>query len=179
MRHGEKDLPRDIQSADTPFALLSSYAQAINVDDAQEVSGDLASSNYLGFSAGGEYFLLSVEDVRSVFSEIQLVTHLPFSPKWLLGLTSIRSEIVSVVSFADLWRPDRELSSKSYHYILLAREGEGFLLRVDGLYGIHSMDVGVLTTQDRFVDGKIFVDGKNWQRINVTTLLEKELMVSE
>lgn len=167
------------QLPDSPYALLCHYADVFATEQHVEHEQDFDKISYLGFSVGEQHFLLRISDVRSVLNELQYLTRLPFSPPWLLGLSSVRGEIVSVVALAQaLGRPlSKSASSNETHYILLGGEAEGFLLKVDRLHGINRAEVDETAIPKNlpFVDGQASFEGGHWQRINLSMLLRTAL----
>lgn len=168
--------------ADSPYALLCRYAEMyVNVGPQQD-NQDYSASSYLGFGVAEQSFLLRVSEVRSVLNELPYLTHLPFAPSWLLGLSSVRGEIVSVVAFAQIVGEQnaKPAAGSRSHYILLGGDGTGFLLKVDRLYGISRLGIeealGKPAADDKpFVNARASFEGREWQRISLGKLLETAL----
>lgn len=156
----------------SPFELLVLYAehaerrQAI-VDDYQE-----AKDTYLAFRAGEGNFLLNIKYVLEITIGLTGITSLPFSPKWILGLTSSRGDVFSVIDFR--WfnnSEDNSKSSRNPNYILLRDDGVGYILKVDEILGSGDYAVTDQNTNHAWLDGVYDLNGQICQRINVTELI--------
>lgn len=165
------------QEGMTPFQLLTSYADTAVLEGALKENDRVSLPHYLMFMADEKGFLIGLSDVSSVIRDKPVIKPLPFSPAWLRGLSSVRNEIVSVISFSQLFSgsTDHGRQRKEKHYILLNGAMEGFLLEVDKLFGIRLLTVQDKALSERFIDGDVTVDGTTWQRINLDALLATQL----
>lgn len=159
----------------TPFQLLSHYAETATSQGVLKKNNDISMPSYLMFTAEEEGFLISVESIASVIRERPVVKPLPFSPNWFEGLSSVRNEIVSVVSFSRLYKEKPKKRQTDRHYILLSGVMNGFLLEVDKLVGIKSLAIQDAPVENGFVDGYVTEGGVRWQRINLDVLLASKL----
>lgn len=159
-------------AAQQVFAILQDYIERFKTksqDNAQRHKLDLG---YLAFSAGDHYYLLDMSKVLEVTSEISHLTPLPFTPPWLLGLTSSRGDVYSVVDFkrfVDSHSGKR--LSPSHSYIALQEEGRGYILKVDVVQGIRYCDVSQLKSPRAWINGHATMDGREWLRIDLAHLV--------
>lgn len=158
-------------TAHNPFQLLVSYVEMYHQHQAQQQDTHLETNNYLAFSTGGINYLLSMKYVFEVLTEVDSITPLPFSPGWLLGLTSHRSEIYSVIDFKSFVDQKLSPAKKNENYILLRDAGQGYILKVEAVYGIRSCEVASLQSQYDWIDGNATMNDKNWLRINLENLV--------
>ncbi|MBV7433482.1 chemotaxis protein CheW [Cardiobacteriaceae bacterium TAE3-ERU3] len=172
--HFDQEIDQTIDSM-TPFQLLSYYADTALLKGALKENDYASLPSYLMFMAEGEGFLIPVENISSVIREKPVIKPLPFSPSWFQGLSSVRNEIVSVVSFSQLHKGKSNSKQKDMHYILLNGVMNGFLLEVDKLIGIRSLDVEKILSSSAIIDGYALVEGLRWQRINLDVLLATKL----
>lgn len=168
----------DSVQSDSPFELLAYYATLASEikDDGGEAI--VATPHYLLFYAADEGFMINIDHIDTIIKEQPLIKVLPFSPVWLKGLSSIRNEIVSVVSFSSLWQ-DKQSATPGKNYILLRGGMKGFMLEVGDLAGIREVEVEEMKGKKHFIDGRCITDGKSWQRINMDALLMSELTQTE
>lgn len=154
------------------FAILLDYVARFknkSKDSAQRYKLDLG---YLAFSAGDHYYLLDMSKVLEVTSEISHLTPLPFAPSWLLGLTSSRGDVYSVVNFKRFVdNHSGKRLSPNYSYIALQEEGRGYILKVDVVQGIRYCDVNQLKSPRAWINGHATMDGHEWLRIDLAHLV--------
>lgn len=161
-----------IEVGASPFAMLQEYVNLYRARKEARVLSGTDTDSYLAFSAGDECYLLSMAQVLEVATQLDDITPLPFSPFWLLGLTSHRGNIYSVVDFKYFANKKlRSAKNKSNNsYMLLRDVGQGYILKVDFVHGIRSCDVGLLQSQYGWIDGHAHMDDRDWLRINLANL---------
>lgn len=171
---GDGHIEQSMESM-TPFQLLSYYADTAALKDALKESNLATLPNYLMFTAAGDGFLIPIDEINSVIRDKPVIKPLPFAPAWFKGLSSVRNEIVSVISFSQLYTGKELSKQKETHYILLNGVMEGFLLEVDKLIGIRALTVQDSQSSNEFIDGDVTVEGVRWQRINLDALFATKL----
>ncbi|SUO95345.1 chemotaxis protein CheW [Suttonella ornithocola] len=162
----------EVQALKMPFEILLGYQQQYLSRKETQTQTQTSNDSYLAFKAGNEYYLLSMTNVFEVATDINTITPLPFTPVWLLGLTSRRTDIYSVVelkSFID--KAVRPSPKNIGSYIILREAGQGYILKVDIVFGIREYSVTSLQTQQSWIDGHIHLEDKNWLRINLGNLV--------
>ena len=79
------------------FDILSDYVDRYKNKMEHNTQRHKMDLGYLAFVAGDYHYLLDMAKVLEVSSDITQLTPLPFSPSWLLGLTSSRGEVSQLV----------------------------------------------------------------------------------
>lgn len=127
---------------------------------------------YLAFSAGDHHYLLDMSKVLEVNAEISQLTPLPFCPAWLLGLTSSRGEVYSVVDFKRFVDSNaNRRQTQVDNFIALQEEGRGYILKVDAVQGIRYCDVSQIKSPRAWINGHATMDGREWLRIDLAHLV--------
>lgn len=156
----------------SPFSLLESYVATYRQRRDARVSHQLINDSYLAFSAGEDNFLLEMSQILEVVTVTPEITALPFSPSWLLGLTSQRGNIYSVVDFKQFVSPKQQFKpQRSPSFLFLCGLGQGYALKVDSVLGIRSSEMSLLQSQLGWVDGHTKLEGRDWMRINLGNLI--------
>ena len=83
----------------TAEEILERRAASLAVESAEEELSDRISM--LLFRIGGEWYAVRLGDVREIFQDYE-VTSVPCTPQFILGVTSVRGEILSVTDPAQL-----------------------------------------------------------------------------
>lgn len=163
----------DVQNEISPFRLLLNYVELSTERRETRVSRGDYTDGYLAFSVGEDCYLIGMTQVLEVATDVGTITPLPFSPKWLLGLISHRSEVYSVVDFARFLGKKSRTSGRAqnHNFILLRDVGQGYVLKVDTVYGIRTCEIGLLQSQYGWVDGHAHMEEKDWMRINLANLV--------
>lgn len=154
------------------FAILHDYVERFQSKSQHNAQRHKLDLGYLAFSAGDHYYLLDMGKVLEVTSEISHLTPLPFTPSWLLGLTSSRGDVYSVVDFKRFVDSSGgKRLSPNYNYIALQEEGRGYILKVDVVQGIRYCDVSQLKSPRVWINGHATMDGREWLRIDLAHLV--------
>lgn len=154
------------------FGILNDYVEQFKSKEQRNTQRNKMDLGYLAFSAGEYHYLLDMGKVLEVNAEISQLTPLPFCPAWLLGLTSSRGEVYSVVDFkrfVDNNATRRQLQNDSY--IALQEEGRGYILKVDTVQGIRYCEVNQLKSPRVWINGHATMDGREWLRIDLAHLV--------
>lgn len=155
----------------SPFALLLSYVAQFHEKRELRAQEGASAKEYLAFSAGDEAYLISMGQVLEVATSLGELAPLPFSPVWLLGLVGHRNEIYSVVDFSLFLNKKYKPSSKAARaFILLRDAGQGYILKVDNVYGIRTCDMTQLDAPSGWIDGHAHMEDREWRHINVAGL---------
>lgn len=164
----------DVQADASPFQILLHYAEMSRERREMRVNHGDYTDGYLAFNVSDDYYLIGMTQVLEVATDVGNITPLPFSPNWLLGLTSHRSEVYSVVDFGRfLGKKSRPTTGRQQikNFILLRDVGQGYILKVDHVYGIRSCEIGLLQSQYGWIDGHAHMEEKDWMRINLAHLV--------
>lgn len=166
---------QEISTYDTSrhvFEILSSYVEQFQNKLQRNSQRHKLDLGYLAFNAGDHRYLIDMVKVLEVNTEISQLTPLPFSPAWLLGLTSSRGEVYSVVDFkrfVDHSAGRRQIQNDNY--IALQEEGRGYILKVDMVQGIRYCEVSQIKSPRAWINGHATMDGREWLRIDLAHLI--------
>jgi purine-binding chemotaxis protein CheW len=83
----------------TADEILTRRASALALESAEEELSDR--SSMLLFRIGAEFYAVRVSEVREIFQDYE-VTFIPCTPQFILGVTTVRGEILSVTDPAQL-----------------------------------------------------------------------------
>lgn len=154
------------------FEVLNDYVEQLKNKMQRNTQRQKMDLGYLAFSAGDHHYLLDMGKVLEVNAEVSQLTPLPFCPVWLLGLTSSRGEVYSVVDFkrfVDNNVPRRQVQNDNF--IALQEEGRGYILKVDTVQGIRYCEVSQLKSPRAWINGHATMDGREWLRIDLAHLV--------
>lgn len=156
------------------FQILQDYVERFKSKSQRNAQRQKLDLGYLAFSAGEHYYLLDMGKVLEVNAEISHLTPLPFTPSWLLGLTSSRGDVYSVVDFrrfVDGNSTGGYSAAGQQNYIALQEEGRGYILKVDVVQGIRYCEVSQLKSPRVWINGHATMDGREWLRIDLAHLV--------
>lgn len=154
------------------FEILRDYVEQHKAKLQRNTQGHKIDLGYLAFSAGDHHYLLDMGKVLEVNAEISQLTPLPFCPSWLLGLTSSRGEVYSVVDFKRFVDSNaNRRQSQVDNFIALQEEGRGYILKVDVVQGIRYCEVSQLKSPRAWINGHATMDGREWLRIDLAHLV--------
>ena len=157
-----------------PFNLLASYGVMFRQRHEIATSTAGRANSYLAFQAGDKKFIVKMDQVMEVITEIGLITSLPFSKVWLLGLISHRGDIFSVIDFASFLGDRTSYSSagkKNENYILLRNQGHGYVLKVNTVFGIRTCEVSDFQSGFPYITKKATLNDEDWMLIDLDILV--------
>jgi purine-binding chemotaxis protein CheW len=148
-------LPVDGASAEV---VLRERAEALASGVEQEQAADLLA--LLLFRIGEEWYAVRTGDVREIVQDLA-VTALPCVPEYVLGVASIRGEIVSVTEPSAMFGLERDESARASSgptvAVVLYNDQNTTALVVDEIGDIVDVQKGSLWFDDRIV-GLVNVD---------------------
>lgn len=160
-----------------PFNLLASYGVMFRQRHEIATASSRRANSYLAFQAGDKKFIVKMDQVMEVITEIGLITSLPFSKIWLLGLISHRGDIFSVVDFASFLGDRTSYSSagkKNENYILLRNQGHGYVLKVNTVFGIRTCEVSEYKSDFPYITQYAQLNGEDWLLIDLDILVQDD-----
>jgi purine-binding chemotaxis protein CheW len=160
--------------------ILEQRAESLALESAEEEASDRVSM--LLFRIGEEWYAVDVADVREIFQEYK-VTPIPCTPEFILGVTNVRGEILSVTDPAilmSLGRIEGGEDDVAPAAVVITDHLVATALVVDEIGDIvevasNSVEPPVASidrTQAEFVAGTLFVDGLMVGLLNVERILE-------
>lgn len=163
------------RASETPYLLLSRYLDLLARKQIRAAGEPLAQelASYLAFSCGKHRFLVDMQYTVGVESELGHLSPLPFAPNWLLGLTSLRGDIYSVSDLRKfLGLQLKQQRTNRHHYVLLRKEDQGYILKVDNIFGLkHGELTAYRDDALNWVDAQVDIEGEKWLKINIEKLL--------
>jgi twitching motility protein PilI len=125
----------------TPFELLARYerlslAHASDTQDRMDAPGLWRG---IGFRAGARSFVSGIDEINELLA-VPVLTPVPGTQPWLLGVANVRGNLVPVVDFARYLFGERTSHSER-NRLLVVRQGSGHVaLLVDEVFGQRTVD---------------------------------------
>jgi twitching motility protein PilI len=125
----------------TPFELLARYerlslAHASETQDRMEAPGLWRG---IGYRAGARSFVSGIDEINELLA-VPVLTPVPGTQPWLLGVANVRGNLVPVVDFARYLFGERTPHSER-NRLLIVRQGSGHVaLLVDEVFGQRTVD---------------------------------------
>jgi purine-binding chemotaxis protein CheW len=178
-----EDVLRSIGS--TAEEILERRAQSLALESSEEEVTD--SLSMLLFRIGDEWYAIRVGDVREIFQEYD-VTALPCTPPFILGVTNVRGEILSVTDPALLTGLGKIVGTDGAQppAVVVTSGGVTTALVVDEIGDIVEVSntsieppVSMIDrAQAAFVVGSVFIDGMMVGLLDAGRVLEPVGLVS-
>jgi purine-binding chemotaxis protein CheW len=111
------------------FATEETYLRATDTRDARPTRAVLT------FNVGGETYGLDILHIREIIKIIE-ITEVPRSPRFLLGVISVRGVIIPVLDLRARLRLDDLPLTRAARILVADRDGEPFGLLVDAVTGV-------------------------------------------
>jgi purine-binding chemotaxis protein CheW len=145
--------------------ILRERAESLAAEQQEHEVEDMVS--LLMFSLGEEWYAVPIRSVREIYNEY-LVTPVPCTPGFILGVVNIRGEIVSVTDVKQLLRLPLTPPDAAAPVIVVENDTCSTALLVDVIGDIvdvaHSgLEAPVATldkSQAAFVSGSVFIDDR-------------------
>jgi purine-binding chemotaxis protein CheW len=159
--------------------ILDRRAESLALEAIEEEASDRLSM--LLFRIADEWYAVRVDNVREIFQEYQ-VTTVPCTPPFILGVTNVRGEILSVTDPAVLMTLGKIVGMEGMQppAVVVTNTGVTTALVVDEIGDIIEVPHAAIEppvsiidrTQAEFVAGSVFVDGTMVGLVNVDRVLE-------
>lgn len=125
----------------TPFELLAHY-ERLSLAHAADVQRTLEAPGLwrgIGYRVGTRQFASSIEEISELLA-VPVLTPVPGTRPWLLGIANVRGNLVPVIDLARFLFDERTpLSDRSR--LLVVRQGSGHMaLLVDEVFGQRTVD---------------------------------------
>ncbi len=126
---------------------------------------------FVVFTLGDELFAVSAQKVSEVVQPLG-ITALPNVPEWLLGITNLRGEIVSVINLPKLWRAEIPTNFAKPKLIILREKTATIALATDRLNEIVNVpdEAILLSENDSHIYAQATLDAKNLNLIDTEKL---------
>jgi len=163
----------------TDAEILQRRAESLALESVEEEMSDR--SAMLLFRIGEEWYAVRVKDVREIFQEYEL-TVIPCTPEYILGVTNVRGEILSVTDPALITGLGRIVGMEGIQppAVVVTNGGVTTALVVDEIGDIVEVPHGAIEppvsiidrAQAEFVAGSVYIDGNMVGLMNVDRVLE-------
>ena len=138
--------------------------------------GDKRAAGLLGFQAGGDYWLVDLTDSGEIVP-MTVLTAVPLSKPWFVGIANIRGNIYSVADFSAFQGKETTPHNASSRLLLIGtRYGNNAALLVTRMLGLRNEDNLTPAAVDSDSPGwatKAYTDneGRRWRKLDVRELL--------
>lgn len=127
--------------AASPFETLARY-ERLSLGHASDTEQKFDAPGLwrgIGFRVGQRAFVSSIEEINELLA-LPLLTTVPGTQPWLLGVANVRGNLVPVIDFGRFLFGERTVSSERAR-LLVVRQGTGSVaLLVDEVFGQRTLD---------------------------------------
>lgn len=157
--------------------------RADSLAQSQDEESVLETRALLLFSLGEEWYAFPIEGVREIYNDY-LVTRIPRTPEFILGVVNVRGEIISITDLGTMMRvpsrTQRDINSTLPSAIIVANDICVSAVVVDEIGDIvevpnNAIEPALSTlekSQAEFVAGSVYVDGRLIGIVNLDKVLE-------
>lgn len=158
-----------------PYEILSYFSELLNQKKSNKNNNEDQTktvNSYLAFKCGDWRFLVDLDYVVSVETDLGVISPLPLTPHWLLGLASLRGDIYSVSDFRRFLGISTTKQVGGQYYLAFKKEDQRYMLRVDAIFGLRQCCLNEYQDEKNdWIDGQGSADGEKWLKMNVDKLL--------
>jgi twitching motility protein PilI len=125
----------------TPYEILARYERRSLVH-ASEVQDQLDAPGLwrgIGFRVGARLLVTGIDEVSELLA-VPLLTPVPGTQPWLLGVANVRGNLVPVIDFARFLFDERAQHSDRSRLLIVRQGGGNVALLVDEVYGQRTVD---------------------------------------
>jgi twitching motility protein PilI len=125
----------------TPFELLARYerlslAHAQDVQDRMEAPGLWRG---IGYRVGSRLFVSAIDEISELLA-VPVLTPVPLTQPWLLGVANVRGNLVPVIDFARFLFGERTQPTERTRLLIVRQGGGNVALMVDEVFGQRTVD---------------------------------------
>jgi len=124
----------------TPFEYLISVDRKCvqHQDGFVQLESDVSFSHGLAFQLGKHKYIIPIADVSEVLS-IDEYTHIPRSPSWLVGISNVRGNLITLLDLHDfIFSNPIAMKYTSKRMLLVKQETHYYGLIIDAVIGMKS-----------------------------------------
>lgn len=125
----------------TPYEILARY-ERLSLAHASDVQRTLEAPGLwrgIGYRAGSREFVSGIDEISELLA-VPLLTPVPGTQPWLLGVANVRGNLVPVIDFARFLFDERTTLTERSR-LLIVRQGNGSVaLLVDEVFGQRTVD---------------------------------------
>lgn len=157
--------------------------RAESLSQAQDEETTLETRALLLFSLGEEWYAFPIEGVREIYNDY-VVTRIPRTPEFILGVVNVRGEIISVTDLGTMIRvpsrTQRDINSGLPSAIIVANDTCVSAVVVDEIGDIVEVPKDAIEpalstlekSQAEFVAGSVYIDSRLIGIVNLDKVLE-------
>jgi twitching motility protein PilI len=125
----------------TPFEILARYerlslAHAQDVQDRMEAPGLWRG---IGYRVGSRLFVSAIDEINELLA-VPVLTPVPLTQPWLLGVANVRGNLVPVIDFGRFLFGERTQPTERTRLLIVRQGGGGVALMVDEVFGQRTVD---------------------------------------
>lgn len=141
----------------TPFEVLARYerlslAHASDTRDRQMDAPGLWRG--IGFRVGTRFLVSGIDEINELLA-VPVLTPVPGTQPWLLGVANVRGNLVPVIDFARFLFGERTQSSDRSRLLIVRQGGGSVALLVDEVLGQRTVDEGQRREAEREDDPRL------------------------
>ena len=125
----------------TPFEILARYerlslAHAQDVQDRMEAPGLWRG---IGYRAGARSFVSGIDEINELLA-VPVLTPVPLTQPWLMGVANVRGNLVPVIDFGRFLFGERTQHTERARLLVVRQGGGNVALLVDEVFGQRTVD---------------------------------------
>jgi twitching motility protein PilI len=125
----------------TPFEILARYerlslAHAQDVQDRMEAPGLWRG---IGYRVGSRLFVSGIDEINELLA-VPVLTPVPQTQPWLLGVANVRGNLVPVIDFNRFLFGERTQPAERTRLLIVRQNGGSVALMVDEVFGQRTVD---------------------------------------
>ncbi|MFC4762442.1 chemotaxis protein CheW [Dyella koreensis] len=147
----------------TPFEILARYERLslVHASDTPEKLEAPGLWRGIGYRVGSRLFVSGIDEISELLA-VPVLTPVPGTQSWLLGVANVRGNLVPVIDLGRFLFGERTLHSERSR-LLVVRQGTGSVaLLVDEVFGQRTVDAEQRSAAEREDDPRLarFVDDR-------------------
>jgi twitching motility protein PilI len=125
----------------TPFEILARYERLslAHASDAQERMEAPGLWRGIGYRAGSRLFVSGIDEINELLA-VPVLTPVPGTQPWLLGVANVRGNLVPVIDFARYLFGERTPHTERSRLLIVRQGGGSVALLVDEVFGQRTVD---------------------------------------
>lgn len=134
----------------------------------------------IGFCTGGRNFVSGLDEVAEILMSVPLVTSIPATQPWLLGVANVRGSLIAVVDLAQFLFAKRTRVTARARVLVVRQRGGNVGLLIEELLGQRNLvDADRVAAEgeadrwlSRFVTENVTLDAVRFGRFSMVALTE-------
>ncbi|MGC1548405.1 MAG: chemotaxis protein CheW [Rhodanobacter sp.] len=147
----------------TPFEVLARY-ERLSLAHASDTPEKLEAPGLwrgIGYRVGSRLFVSGIDEISELLA-VPVLTSVPGTQTWLLGVANVRGNLVPVIDLARFLFSERTLLSERTRLLVVRQGGGNVALMVDEVFGQRTVDAEQRQEAEREDDPRLtrFVDDR-------------------